>query len=86
MVNNIFIIVFAVCLTDCIENQYTIELTHGHLKLSNLSRERYGIPDDYPDGHVTTLHFYFPTLRQTVVVNRPDDLLKWLGKHLNQNS
>ena len=79
----IVITLFTACLRDCNSTLYTIEITHGQLILTNVSRKRYGIADSLSTESITTLHFYFPSLTQTIIVNKPESILKWIGKYSN---
>ena len=81
VIRNLLISV-SVCVPDCKGVVYSTVITHGQLRMSNYSRTKYGIPSNRSTDSMTSLHFYFPTLTQTKIANKPDNLSKWLGKHL----
>ena len=65
--------------------KYSIQASAGRLVLSNESLARYDVnpPDESIVNQMASLHFFYPSLSYTVIVNQPESLLKWLGTLLN---
>jgi len=64
---------------DCISIEYSTQMSSGRLTLHSESAIAYAIDPCTDMNQMASLHFFFPSLSYTVIVNQPESLLKWLS-------